>query len=70
MIWADKVALTLCLLWVGFLFAVFATDGGPTGFVPVTAKIFVPLWLFLRLIDWMLNGPARRRGRVRAEILH
>jgi len=25
-------------------------------------KIILPLWIFLRLVDWLFNGPARRRA--------
>ena len=68
-IWADKLAM---ILWfIVTLFAGAMSLGAPptnpgflTAWIELTAITVLPLWVFLRLVDWLFNGPARRRGQI------
>jgi len=79
MIWADRAAIGLLglaaivialILALGFL--------GPSDFFPITATnvgravgwflgtgvlVVLPLWLALRIVDWVFGGPARRAAQ-------
>lgn len=85
MIWADKIVagvaglVVLALLFVhnvgtpGAEYPVPSTGEVFSAFIEiigiVAAKVLLPLWLFLRLIDFLCGGPARRRGRVIGHVL-
>lgn len=63
MIWADKLAIALAVVFV-LLFAAmgasFTSDTAATGW-PIA---FMVLWIVLRLVDWVGGGPARRKVRL------
>lgn len=72
MIWADRIGLGLWAIWM-VLGAVVVSQGLINGanlqasaiatvfFMPATLAI--PVWLILRIVDFMLGGPGRRRLR-------
>ncbi len=71
--WADKLAIIFWVLVT--LFAGLMSAGAPAtspGFIVTWLELSLitalPAWVFLRLVDWALNGPARRRGQIRATV--
>lgn len=66
MIWADKLTIGLSALLLLLLMAVLSVPdiGGELSFVAFTFSL--PVWIFLRIIDWLIGGP-NRRERIRAE---
>jgi hypothetical protein len=86
MCWADKIALWLgAILAVAlWLLHSIGTPAEDTPVVTsfqllsvfaeawwlVASKTILPLWIVLRVFDALAGGPARRRGRVTATILH
>ncbi len=81
MIWADKLTLFVTMLIAGFLVFMWATPPAPAlvaehsfaPFFPIMGtlllKIILPFWLGLRTLDWMFDGPQRRKGQFRINIL-
>jgi hypothetical protein len=71
MCWADKIALILFALFAAALFFLGLTSGHEFRWdlyleilAPIGFKIFLPIWIVLRVIDLAGGGPARRRGQV------
>jgi hypothetical protein len=71
MIWADK----LTIFWAGiFYLAVFMMDAAsniPTTIDPLLMMfvwVVAPVWVVLRMIDWLFGGPAYRR-RLRPSVI-
>ena len=62
MCWADRAAFTL----FAFIFlALYLIDDTKEGFFVAwkmgeLGELFIIMWLPLRLIDWLIGGPARR----------
>jgi hypothetical protein len=73
MCWADKIVLVLTLfigiaatvIWSGSSDPDWPRQMVVDCYVPLGLKVFLPLWIFLRAIDWMTGGPSRRRGWIR-----
>ena len=70
MIWADRVALLaeIPVVWlavmIGAVFVPMNPAANPGIFQPwlgLNLAIVLPLWLALRIIDLIFDGPARRR---------
>lgn len=63
--WADKFAILLVTLVFLFLFAIADNRWGLLGpdCWSAWAEMFLIVWVPLRLIDWLLGGPARRAAR-------
>lgn len=68
MMWADRIALGVWMIGMGsaaLVNLVIAINGEPVTvghwlFV-MTFLIALPLWLILRVVDFVLGGPLRRR---------
>lgn len=66
--WADKLALVIfALVMLGIVLITARPDAVYVSALPqltglVFLWIFVPAWIVLRLVDWAIAGPARRRG--------
>lgn len=70
--WADKLGVLWAFVVCVFLLAM-AEDKSAILTWPVIHDlliVIVPVWLFLRLIDWLIGGPARRHGAIRARVIH
>lgn len=74
--WADKIALVLCALWLLVIFSLgydphysHSPNNDPMNTLGFTAFIFVPFWLFLRVIDFFAGGPAHRSGAIKARLV-
>lgn len=71
MCWADKAGL----LWAFVVYAFFFIIAGhrellfTLGVTRDLAILILPVWIFLRGIDWILGGPARRRGQFKARVI-
>lgn len=65
MIWADRIGVVATFI-VCLILLVFSKPGhfDPVFFVDVLVRTVVPLWVFMRLLDWALGLGARRRSRV------
>lgn len=74
MAWCDKIALGLfgiimAVFLLGSLMSGGASRIGPEWFEAFLnigwhmALVTLPVWIVLRILDWMIGGPARRRGR-------
>lgn len=72
--WPEKMVgflLLIEVLFIGLLGATAPAAGsevwfaaGAAIFIRVPAMTLIPLWIFLRAIDLLFAGPARRRGAV------
>lgn len=63
MAWPERVA---ALVFAGFLllnYMTFQPDSGAAaiGMVELSAILTAVAWVFLRLVDFAMGGPARRR---------
>lgn len=64
MCWADKLGV----LWAFVVYVFFlglAEDKAGLFSLSVTGEILLlilPVWIFFRLVDWVLDGPNRRRA--------
>lgn len=71
MIWADRAGVGLLLVAMVFFGFLWAVGDGPgaslDNFAWASWKfgsyIAFPVWLVLRVIDFVIGGPTRRRGR-------
>jgi len=77
LIWADKVGLYLAALglaFIAYLWALAAISAGMSGAnyllqheirqaLVCDAALATSLWLFFRMADWAVGGPARRARR-------
>jgi hypothetical protein len=86
MAWPEKIALVLALAISAGWYVVtaqppqasplYGLHGGAwfaawaPGWCDVLECTALPLWLFMRLVDWTAGGPARRRGRIKARVLN
>ena len=72
MIWADRIGLwvwVVCLallaMYLGMVYASGSTPGPDFDFsglfVAATFAIALPVWLVLRVVDFVLGGPLQRR---------
>lgn len=75
MIWADKIPLAIGAIIMLALIGLHGTIGDnspiPWDAVWVVAqvlfwKIMLPIWIGLRVFDFLAGGPRRRRGYVTA----
>ncbi len=68
MIWADKLALVIWALLLGACFFCIPhtlTEPGLWDKIwPTITEFLLPLWLILRVIDWIVGNPGRRKRRV------
>lgn len=78
MCWADKIAAVWAFVVVGIVVALqkpggfvqsIDTEAGLGQWLRLFFVIILPVWAFLRVIDWASGGPDRRRGSVRAHLL-
>lgn len=72
MIWADKLAVVAAIVLLGFL-ALMAKAVWSADFLDlyweVAIRTVIPLWIGLRVLDWLAGGPSRRGGRIKATVL-
>ncbi len=71
----DRICIILVLFFAGLMFILGETGPNPKfldadwwqayfDIVGVIAlKLILPLWVVLRIADWITGGPAKRRGR-------
>ena len=62
-IWADRLFIflaALSLFFIMFIVGGFERFGMPFG--NYCLMILLPTWVLLRLFDWVIGGPARRRA--------
>ncbi len=68
--WADRVGVA----WAAIILAWFAYTGVLTGAVAASSALrglaifILPIWLGARLVDFIIGGPARRRGQFRVSV--
>jgi hypothetical protein len=66
-IWADRVAIVWLIIFATFdaWAKINMTQSGIDDKFFVAIGVFVGIpWLFLRAVDWIAGGPARRKGQV------
>lgn len=75
--WADKIPLALFVVATVILLALGMTSdpGRPEWFAAFFAieatiflKVALPVWIVLRLIDFLTGGPARRAAKWRSTV--
>lgn len=76
--WADKLGTVWACVVVGIVLALqerggflksIDTESGLAQWFRLFALVVLPVWVILRLMDWVAGGPAKRKGLVRAQIL-
>ncbi len=62
MCWADRAAVTIALTFWVLVFAIAQDKAGmfETGVLREIAGFCLVIWIPLRLVDWLIGGPARR----------
>lgn len=70
MCWADRLTVLVCFLIAAFLFLVGGNFETMTfdGWAMLALKVFLPIWLVLRFLDWLTGGPSRRSSTRRHQI--
>ena len=75
MCWADKIGVTWAFLVYFALFALSNDKGAAVTWffsfdgLKLLLIVIAPIWLILRLIDWIGGGPQRRRGAIKARLV-
>ena len=71
MCWADKLGVLWGLIVVLFFVAIAEHKAGlftPVPFAEMMVFV-IPVWIVLRIIDWIAGGPERRHGQIRARVI-
>lgn len=70
--WADKLAILwafvvmLAVVWVASpSYAAFHSAHSLFTIARGLLILVGPVWIFLRLVDWLIGGPRRRRDEIR-----
>lgn len=69
MCWADRLFILIVFLILALYTLIYSGSGEKdwfgaelTAFAPLFLRVLLPVWIFMRLLDWLTGGPRRRRG--------